>query len=103
VGAGLGVAVICGFIWGLIGAWVPFFYLNLILAPAVGYAIGEVVSLASNRKRGTGLAVISGIAVVVSYLVAVLVGIFLPWGLHFHFLDLLAIALGVFVAVTRLR
>lgn len=102
-GAGLGVAVVGGFIWGLIEAWVPFFSLNLILAPAFGYAISEVVSLASNRKRGIGLAVVAGIALVVSYLVAMLAGIFLPWGFHFHLLDLLAIALGVVVAVARLR
>ena len=102
-GTALGMAVVCGFIWGIIAAQVPFFYLNLLLAPAVGYGIGEVVSLAVNRKRGTGLAVVSGIAVAVSYLVAFLIGLFLPWGLHFSLFDLLALALGIFVAVNRLR
>ena len=78
---------------------VPFFYLNLLLAPGAGYAIGEVISLSVNRKRGTGLAVVAGIAVVISYLV----GIFCPWGFGFRLLDLLALALGIFVAITRLR
>ena len=64
-----------------------------------GYAIGEVISFSVNRKRGTGLAVIAGTAVVISYLV----NIFSPWGLHFGLLDLLALALGIFIAVTRLR
>ena len=102
IGTALGMAIACGVVWGLVGALVPFFYFNLLLAPAAGYAIGEVVSLAVNRKRGRGLATVAGIAVVISYLVS----IFLPFGLHlslFHLLDLLALALGIFVAVTRLR
>ena len=83
----------------------PFFYLNLILAAGVGYAIGEVTSLSVNRKRGTGLAVIAGIAVVISYTVS----IFVPWGVGFSFkplflvLGLVALALGIFVAIIRLR
>jgi len=103
IGTGLGLAVVFGLIWGVIAGEVPFLYINLLLAPVIGYAIGELVSLVVNRKRSTGLAVVSGISVVVSYLVAVLANLFLPWGLHFTFLDLLGIALGVFVAVNRLR
>ena len=57
------------------------------------------VSLSVNRKRGTGLAVVGGAALVISYLV----GIFSPWGLRFGFFDLLALGLGIFVVVTRLR
>ena len=99
IGTGLGMAVACGAIWGLIESLVPFLYLSLLLAPAVGYAIGEVVSLSVNRKRGTGLAVVAGMALVISYLVSILV----PWGTAFGLFDLLALALGIFVAVTRLR
>ncbi len=98
-GTGLGIAIICGIIWGLIGWVVPFFYLNLLIAAGVGYAIGEVISRSVNRKRGTGLAVIAGGCVVISYLV----GIFSPWGLQFWFFDILALALGIFIAVNRLR
>lgn len=99
VGTGLGMAVACGLAWGVVERLVPFFYLNLLLAPGVGYAIGEVMSLSVNRKRGSALAAIAGIAIVVSYLVSILI----PWGLSFGFLDLLAVALGIFVAVARLR
>ena len=53
----------------------------------------------TGAARGIGLAVIGGVAVVLSYLVSILV----PWGLGFGLFDLLAVALGVFVAVTRLR
>ena len=109
VGAGLFIAVICGIIWGVIVGLVPFFYLNLLLAPAVGYAIREVVSLAVNRKRGIGLAIIGGIGVVISYLISK-VSFFQPvvlFSLSFNplhlVLDLAALALGIFVTVTHLR
>ena len=100
-GTALGMAIVCGVIWGVVRGLLPFFFFNLLLGPGVGYAIGEVVSISVNRKRGKGLAAVAGIAVTISYLVS----IFLPWGLifGFHILDLLALALGIFVAVTRLR
>ena len=96
------MAIVCGIAWGVVGWLLAHSFhlnLNLLLAPGVGYAIGEVVSLSVNRKRGTSLADIGGIAIVISYLVSILV----PWGLGFGLLDLLALALGIFVAVTRLR
>jgi len=98
-GTALGMAIVCGIAWGLVRSFVPFILFNLLLAAGAGYAIGEVVSLSVNRKRGTGLAVVGGMAVVISYLVS----IFSPWGLSFGLLDLLALALGIFVAVIRLR
>ncbi len=106
VGTALGMAIVCGVVWGLIGSFVPFFLLNLLLAAGAGYAIGEVVSLSVNRKRGTGLATIAGIAVAISYLVSLFLP-FAPWGFTFslfHILfGLLALALGIYIAVTRLR
>ena len=71
-----------------------------------------MISLSVNRKRGTRLAVIGGIAVVISFLVSLwivslLFGIPFRWWLNFSPLnvvfDLIAIALGIFVASTRLR
>jgi hypothetical protein len=93
------MAIVCGIVWAVVGGVMRFPFLNLILAAGAGYAIGEVMSLSVNRKRGTGLAVIAGGALVASYLVSM----FLPWGLRFGLFDLLALALGIFVAVTRLR
>ncbi|MFB0559434.1 MAG: hypothetical protein ACETVS_02750 [Dehalococcoidales bacterium] len=107
VGVGLGMAIACGVAWGAIRMVIPFLYLNLILAPGAGYAIGEVTSLSVNRKRGTGLAVVAGTAMVISFLVTIF---FFPRGFSFALsnilyllLDLAALALGVFIAVTRLR
>jgi len=99
VGAGFGAALVLGFLWGVVIWSLPFFYFNLLLAPIAGYAISEVVGLATNRKRGLGLAVITGIMTVVAYLA----GLFSPWGFGFHLLDLVALALGIFVAVSRIR
>ena len=98
------MAVACGVAWRVIEWAVPFFSLNLLLAPAAGYAIGEVVSLSVNRKRGMWLAVVAGIAVVISYIITLLP---VPGGFPFGMINilyhLLALALGIFVAVTRLR
>ena len=100
------MAAVCGIVWGVVMGLVPFFYLNFLLAPGIGYAIGEVISLSVNRKRGTSLAVVAGIAVAISFLISFLS----PWGLSFFpanilrlVLNLVALALGIFIAVTRLR
>jgi len=96
------MAIVCGIAWGVIEWVIPFFSLNLLLAPGAGYAIGEVVSLSVNRKRGTGLAVVGGIAVAISYFITFPFGGF-PFSLFNVLYHLLALALGIFVAVTRLR
>ena len=98
-GAGLGMAVVFGLIWGVLLRWMPLLYLGFLIAIGVGWAIGEGISRSVNRKRGSGLAILAGVAVAVSYLVA----LFAPWGLAFRFLDLAALGLGIFLAVNRLR
>ena len=101
-GTALGMAIVCGIVWGVINNFLPFF-LNLLLAAGAGYAIGEVVSLSVNRKRGRGLAAIAGFAVVISYLVNIFSLGGLPFGLFGIAFALLALALGIFTAVNRLR
>ena len=94
-----GMAFACGAVWWAV---MPFSYFNFLLAAGFGYAIGEVISRSVNRKRGRGLALIAGVAVVVAYLVS----IFPPWGLwlgRFSLFGPLAVALGVWIAVNRLR
>jgi len=101
-GAAFVTAVVSGIIWGALAGVLPFFYFNLILAPAAGYAIGEVTSLAVNRKRGTWLAVIAGVGMAISYMANIFTW-GLPFGLLHIFLDIAAVAIGIFVAVNRLR
>ena len=103
IGTALGMAIVGGIAWRLIDSLIPFFILSLLLAPAVGYAIGEVISLSTNRKRGRGLATIAGIAVTISYLINILLLGGLPFSLFYILLELLALALGIYVAVNRLR
>jgi hypothetical protein len=106
-GTALGMAIAGGAAWGLIewaiGRIGLIFSLSLLLAPAAGYAIGEVTSLAVNRKRGTGLAVVSGIAAALSYGVVLFSPGGLPIGIFSIVYHIIAVALGIFVAVSRLR
>jgi hypothetical protein len=99
VGAGLLLAVVSGFLWGLLRA-VPYIsFFNFIIAAAAGYGIGEGISLAVNRKAGNGLAVIGGAALVLSYIISRFI-----FGFGFISLfDIIAVIIGIFVTVTRLR
>ena len=98
-GAGLGIGIVGGVAWGFLSQIIFSSYFNLIIAGALGYAIGEVISLSVNRKRGIGLAAIGGAAVVLSYAI----GAFTFWGFSFNLFDLLALGIGIFVSSTRLR
>jgi ABC-type dipeptide/oligopeptide/nickel transport system permease component len=102
-GAALGMAIATGLVWGVIGNYLPFILLNLILAAAAGWAIGEVTGISVNRKRGRWLAVIGGIAVVISYGVNLFSFGMIPAGALGLILDLIGIGIGVYVAVMRLR
>ncbi|TET15207.1 MAG: hypothetical protein E3J81_05295 [Dehalococcoidia bacterium] len=102
IAAGLITASVLGAIW-------PFIplggFLSLIIAAGIGYAIGEVVSLSVNRKRGLRLQVIAGTSMVVSYTIRSLLEA--PHLSFVHsFLNvyvLIALALGIIIAVSRLR
>lgn len=97
VGVGMGVAIAAGFVWALIWNAIHFLFLSLLIAAGIGYAIGEVISLATNRKCGPGLQAIAGISVVVSFAVYYL---FVPW---FSFYTIIGLALGIVIAIARLR
>jgi hypothetical protein len=103
IGAALGLALAIGLAWGFIRAFLPFGFLNFFIAAAAGFGIGEGISLAINRKSGTGLAVIGGITVVLSYLIST----FTFWGIpllgYGIIFDIISVAIGIFVSVTRLR
>jgi len=105
IGSGMVSAAIAGVIWGVINSLTGLFYLNLVLAVGAGYVIGEVISITTNRKRGTKLVVIASLAIIASYLVSNIP----PWGSFFEsvnithlLLDIVSIGLGIYVASTRL-
>jgi hypothetical protein len=102
VGAALGMAVVIGLLWGYISNYLPYFFINLLLAAGLGYAIGEVTSLAVNRKRGIWLAVIGGTAFALSYVLRILVFGEVPsLGLDLA-IDLIGLIIGIYIAVNRL-
>jgi len=102
IGTALGMAIVCGLVWGVVNG-VGLFYLTLIIAAGVGYAVGEVVGLSVNRKRGNWLAVIGGMAVVISYLINIFSFGGIPFGIFRIVIDLVAVGLGIYIAVNRLR
>ena len=104
-GVGLLIAVAYGFLWGMVSLFANFIFLNLLLGAGAGYVISEGMSRVINRKRGTKLAVIASILVLVSGFAS----IFTPLGMIFSssplfiLLDVLAVGIGIYVAVNRLR
>lgn len=101
IGVGVGVAIAAGVVWALIWEAIPF--LSLLAAAGIGYAIGELVSLATNRKRGPGLQVVAGVSVLISFATNYLFAAYVlsvPW---FSLYTVIGLALGIFIAVTRLR
>ena len=103
VGVGVGIALVCGFAWWLIYLVLPFFFfLRLLIAAGVGYAIGEVISRSVNRKRGTGLAIVSGACATLSFAIAN-VPFILGAGLSSVLFGLLVLAVTIFMAVFRIR
>ncbi len=105
LGTGIGMGIICGLIWWVVYLFLPFFFiLRFFLAAGVGYAIGEVVSISVNRKRGIGLAIIGGFSAALSYVIANVLLIPLSWtNLISVLFGLLVLAVTVFMAVVRLR
>ena len=106
IAAGLITASVLGAVW----PFIPSFYvLWLLIAVGIGYAIGEVVSLSVNRKRGLGLQAIAGTSMIASYVIRSLIESMIKTP-HLGFLDsfvdvyvLIGLALGIVFAVSRLR
>jgi hypothetical protein len=105
--AGLVTAVVTGVVWGIIESYLPFRFFSLIIAAGIGYLIGEAISRSVNRKRGTILAVTGAFSVAVSFAVTyladyIMVG-FINYGAYRIVFTLVSIAIGGYMAVTRLR
>ncbi|MSQ17535.1 MAG: hypothetical protein EXR54_08275 [Dehalococcoidia bacterium] len=98
--AAVAVAAGGGILWALVNG--SFFgripFVSSLMAVAVGYAAGELISRATNKKRGTSLAWLAGVAVAAAFLVSWAV-----WPFGFDIWGLLFIFFGVFVAVQRVR
>jgi hypothetical protein len=102
IGVGLGMAIVTGIVWGLIDSLIPFFYLNLILSGAAGYVIGEVISIAVNRKSSRWLAAIAAVAVVIAYCCNIFIFGSISISPFRIIFDLVALGIGIYMAVKRL-
>ncbi|MBI2849351.1 MAG: hypothetical protein HYX88_04395 [Chloroflexi bacterium] len=114
IGAGILLALVSGIAWSFfLGSFV-----YIWIALAVGYLTGEVVSLSVNRKRGTGLKIIAGTSVFLSYLISrgwiwslilgsIVSGRRNTFGMMIGALmnpyALLMVAFGIFISTSRLR
>ncbi len=105
VAAAIGGGAIVGGVWGYViqGQRAGYFGIFLIfIAMGVGWAIGESVSVATNRKRATALQACAVLGVFLAYLVhnAVAGVALLPAGDIWGYI---AVAVASFVAADRLR
>ena len=99
VGVGLAVAVGGGLLWGVFNVvfrGIPF--LPSLVAMGIGYGVGELISLAVNKKRGNGLAWIAGGSVALAFLISWQISSF-----SFGLIGLLFLGIGVYMAVQRVR
>ena len=99
----IGAAAVVAIGGGIIGAVLlellrGFPFLPSLIAIGVGYAAGELISLAVNRKRSKGLAWLAGGSVVLALLIS-----WIAIGFGFNIWGLLFIILGVFLAVQKVR
>lgn len=102
LGAALAAGAGLGFLWWLLLPFSLGFFFGFFVALGLGYAIGESVSLATNRKGGRPLQAVAASGVVLAYLVRNMLageGI-LPSNDLFGYI---VVALGIVVAVGRLR
>jgi hypothetical protein len=105
-GAALGAGVAIGVAWAFFNIITYIFY-GVIAGLAIGYVIGELVSLATNRKAGPPLQAIAVGGVVLAYVMrsALLLGVG-SWGLHDlrgDLFGLIVTGLAGFIAAGRLR
>ncbi|MCJ7491586.1 MAG: hypothetical protein MUP15_05490 [Dehalococcoidia bacterium] len=104
IAAAIAVGAAAGGVWFLVspphgGA---FAYVALFLALGIGYATGEAVSRATNRKRGPALQGIAACGVVIAYLVRNLVDGAGPIPANDVF-GYVTVGLAIVVAIGRLR
>ena len=100
---GIAAAIVGGILWYLIRWLTPFIvFFNILIAAGIGYGIGQAMSLSVNRKRGIVLKTVAGICVLLAFIIANQIA--LPWSfiLGFNLFNILAIAAGVYLAVSRL-
>ncbi len=96
IGAGLAVSILgAGVITGVVWFF-PLPYISTILIGALGFGIGETISLVTNRKRGTRLKLVSGLCMLVGFTA-------ITWatGVTLAPINLIAGAVGFYLAISK--
>ena len=105
-GSAFGAGIVIGIAWWLFNPLTVFFY-GVVAGLAFGYAIGELVSIGTNRRAGPPLQAAAVGGVVLAYLVRVaLLLVVGTWGfrdLRVDLTGLIAVTLAGFIAAGRLR
>ncbi len=101
----LALGIVTGIIWSQLQSFLSFLYIDFIAALLAGYVIGELTSLSINKRRGTKLQIVAGVAVVISYLTsrADIVNGSLKIFVDFNIWSLFALFIGIVVAINKLR
>ena len=102
IAVGVAIAVVGGILWGILDnslQGIPF--VSWLLGLAVAYGAAELVSRSVNRKRGDGLALVTGSAVALAGIIHLY--FIWPLGGFSLLINLLIVALAVYTAVTRIR
>ncbi len=106
-GTALGMGIGVGLVWGLIEWMIPIYFVSLFLAAGAGWLIAEVVGRSVNKKRGTWLSILAGLAVLLAYGIVFAIEAFRVGYLDLTFMRLgfsfLSAGVGVFIAVNKLR
>lgn len=105
-GAAVGIALGIAFLFGSrllfnlalqLGVAIVLPYIYIIIIVAIGYAIGEAVSLATNRKRGNRLKIVSALSMVLAS-----GPVFIAYPAAFGMLYLIiGLALGTWISLRR--
>lgn len=108
-GAALATGAVLGVLWGLVVPFSAFFFLGLLAGAGVGYAVGESVALATNRKAGPPLQALAVAGVLVAFvlrgalLASALKNVGLSELLTEDLTGIVALVVAVAVAINRLR
>jgi hypothetical protein len=102
LGAAAGAGIVLGLAWGLLAPGDYGLFLGILFGIGLGYAAGEAVSLATNRKTVPVLAVMAALAVLGAYLIrnVLWVEVILPGDDLYGYI---VTVVGMFAAAGRLR
>ena len=96
-GAGVAVAVLGGVVISGVIWFIPLpYFIAAILIAALGYGIAESISLATNRKRGMRLKLVSGVCMLIGFTI-------ITWatGVTLVPINLIAAAIGFYLALMK--